>query len=56
MRKRLENLALAIAIIEAQQKDHPGYAMADVMEAVDGELLKMGLKEEPLEYLMEVRR
>ena len=56
MKERLENLALAIAIIEAQQKDHPGYAMADVMKAVDGELLKMGLKEEPLEYFMEVSR
>ncbi len=56
VKQRLEDLALAVAVIEAQQQDHPGWGMDKAMAVVDGELRWMDLKEEPLEYFMEVGR
>jgi len=56
MKERLQKIASALAAVEAQQDEHPGYAMPAVMMAVDAELRRMELKEEPLEYLMEVGR
>ena len=52
-RQRLETLALAVAVIEAQQNDHPGWEMETAMAIVDTELQRMGLAQEPLEYSAE---
>jgi hypothetical protein len=55
-KEELEDLAVTVAVIEAQQVDHPGYLMDTAMAIVDGELKRMGLIEEPFEYFMEVGR
>jgi hypothetical protein len=55
-KEELEDMALTVAVIEAQQTDHPGYLMDTAMAIVDGELKRMALLEDPLEYFMEVGR